>query len=381
MEDDINHRIEKLVHKQRNESIQGIAFDPLEKKLYWTDMMNKKIYSFKVGDSIDESIQFLNVPLYSPHGLAIDICRRNLYWTNQEYDNPSVEGITIDKKEQFVLAKDELYRPYGISVDQYTERVYWVNDIRGSPFKIEHSKFNGDDRRTLFKGSNNDPHHLAVDGNYVYWTDKTNNAIWKLSKTFNFTDDEHEIKPMKVMNYDTPPKSILIRSNFVSMLEQQPECKTVIKKIKNDIRNQESEKDRNKYSLIKKEIIEISCFNNAILNKNTKQCICTSEYFGKYCELPKCHNYCINGICTISISGYPQCRCPEGYGGERCEKDLCSGFCLNGGHCEILNGSPTCHCSSLSYGKHCEIMESDQNCEEYCYQNEPLFLTDYCERY
>lgn len=70
-------QIEKLVQKTKNEIIQGIVYDPVEKMLYWTDSKNKIIYNLAIGDvGIKLPNILFNFTNETPQGISIDFCRR-----------------------------------------------------------------------------------------------------------------------------------------------------------------------------------------------------------------------------------------------------------------------------------------------------------------
>ncbi|PVD25471.1 hypothetical protein C0Q70_13127 [Pomacea canaliculata] len=92
-------------------------------------------------------------------------------------------------------------------------------------------------------------------------------------------------------------------------------------------------------------------------------CICTSEYSGRNCDVPSpcssspCQNDGTCGDSTGVNPGYPgyQCTCLSGYRGTNCEVyDSCSSSpCLNGGTCDVTSVGYQCTCPSGYWGTSC----------------------------
>lgn len=342
--------------------IEALAFDMFERDLYWADTKKKTIYQANVDKPAEPKviIQFNNDRI--PRGLAIDPCRRKVYYTNSNHTNPSIERASLDGSQREVLISNTgsekvLFMPIGIAVDQFSSRIYWVDNLEGNHFAVESAAFDGTDRRTLVKDVENNPFGITVDRDNVFWTDHTHQAVWRISK--NSTIKE---RPQIVQNISTIPWGIISKSHLLSTQGSNPECKTVVTKVKDEILTGHS--SENPLSTTPKP--QDYCLNNGDLNPKTNTCICPNEFNGPRCEISVCHNYCVQGACSVTSTGYAKCRCDAGYTGERCEIDLCRGFCLNGGHCDFEQDQPVCHCSSSFSGRHCENMNAEKLCEEYC---------------
>lgn len=377
---DENHRVEKIVQKAHDELVLGIAFDPLERVLYWTDAKNKIIYQMSVDKKDDPSILIKLDESKMPHGIAIDVCRRKLYWTNANHRNPSIERASLDGTNYEILIDTDLFMPSGIIVDQFTKRIFWVDDLEGNHFSVESAKLDGSDRRNITRNLHNVPFNLAADAMNVYWTDIQQEAVWQIEKNASDTNE-----PKKVQDFKDSPKGIAIRNHLMSSQEKNPECKNVLDLIKHTILTSTPTNNLSTTSPQSTEIPKVQCLNNGYVNPKSHSCICPHEYQGFHCEIPICYNYCIQGTCLISSTGYPQCECKPGYSGDRCENDLCSGYCLNGGRCEIENNEPNCRCPTSFYGRHCETMDTDEMCTRYC-NNEGIEvkgidLNSVCDRY
>lgn len=341
--------------------MQGIAFDPLKRMLYWTDAINHIIYQKHIDTNEDPSVLIQLNETKMPYGIAIDICRRKLYWTNANHRNPSIERISLDGSKYETIIDTELFMPKGIVIDQYTKQIFWVDDLEGEHYAVESATFDGTDRKYVSKSLFHAPFNLATDKTSVYWTDQQENAIWSVSKNATEIDEPKQMQSFSVIN---PAIGIATRNHFFSSQAKNLECESVL----NSLRPKStSESITPTTADAMPNIVPVHfCLNDGYLNPKTNQCICQHEYEGVHCETRICHNYCVEGTCHISSTGYPQCECKQGFTGERCEIDLCTGYCLNGGQCRKENNEPNCECRPSFSGRHCEIMDIKDLCTRYC---------------
>lgn len=295
-------------------------------------------------------------------GVAIDVCRRKIYYTNSNLTNPSIGRASLDGSNQEILISNKghdkiLFMPIGIAVDQFSERIYWVDNLEGNHFAVESAALDGTDRRTLVKDIENSPHGITVDMDNVYWTDQTYQAVWKIPKNATVAD-----RPEIVQNISTIPWGIISKNHLLSTQSTNPACELVVNKVKEEILHGSST-DKPSAAAQKPQDY---CLNTGELIPNTTTCICPKDFKGARCDIPVCHNYCIQGVCSVTTTGYAKCKCEAGFTGERCEVNLCQGFCLNGGSCVFEESEPVCHCASSFNGRHCEIMNTEKLCEVYC---------------
>lgn len=356
---DDNHRTEKVLTKTKNEWIQGMAFDPLERKLYWTDAKSRMIFQLDVDNRDDSPSVFMKFDdTKIPHGISVDVCRRKIYWTNSNHRNASIERASLDgSKHEVIVDKKDLYMPSGIVVDQFSKRIYWVDDLEGDHYTVKSAALDGTERVVITQRLYNEPVELAVDRTNIYWTDTQHNAIWSLPK-----DNKKDEEPKAVKNFTEDPKGIIARDHFLSTQAENADCKTVLSALKKVL----DDGSMTPTKPLPSEEKRIICLNGGTVNPAGNSCICPREFKGANCEISLCYNYCVEGTCRFSSTGLTQCECFDGFEGERCEVNKCHGFCLNGGHCNIENQSPTCHCLTGFYGRHCESMDKKLLCKKYC---------------
>lgn len=349
---DGNHYVKQIIEKTRKEKVQGIAFDPLERNLYWTDAENGIIYQMNLNDNREPEIFKDN--LTKPHGIAIDICRRQLYYTVANIVNPSIGQISLDRKESKTIING-LDMPRGIVVDQFSSRVFWIDDLHGDHFAVESANLDGSDRKIIVKNMNHVPFDITVDESNIYWTDIQENAVWQIVKNATMDDS-----PLRIQNFSIGniPKGIINRNHFTTSHLNAPECKSVFELIKSTTFTTTTS--------ISSEKSSVQCLNNGRFNEETKSCHCSFGYRGSVCEIPVCNNYCIEGTCEIALNGNPLCECRDGFTGDRCEINLCTNHCLHGGQCLIERGEPNCQCQSSFYGNRCENMDIKEMCTRFC---------------
>ncbi|XP_039721687.1 prolow-density lipoprotein receptor-related protein 1 isoform X1 [Pteropus medius] len=230
----------------------ALDFHLSQSALYWTDVVEDKIYRGKLLDngaltSFEVVIQY---GLATPEGLAVDWIAGNIYWTDQGFDvievarlngsfryvvisqgldkpraitvhpekgylfwtewgqYPRIERSRLDGTERVVLVNVSISWPNGISVDYQDGKLYWC-DARTD--KIERIDLEtGENREVVLSSNNMDMFSVSVFEDFIYWSDRThaNGSIKRGSKD-NATDSVPlrtgigvQLKDIKVFNRD-----------------------------------------------------------------------------------------------------------------------------------------------------------------------------------
>nr|XP_019597875.1 PREDICTED: prolow-density lipoprotein receptor-related protein 1 isoform X3 [Rhinolophus sinicus] len=230
----------------------ALDFHLSQSALYWTDVVEDKIYRGKLLDngaltSFEVVIQY---GLATPEGLAVDWIAGNIYWTDQGFDvievarlngsfryvvisqgldkpraitvhpekgylfwtewgqYPRIERSRLDGTERVVLVNVSISWPNGISVDYQDGKLYWC-DARTD--KIERIDLEtGENREVVLSNNNMDMFSVSVFEDFIYWSDRThaNGSIKRGSKD-NATDSVPlrtgigvQLKDIKVFNRD-----------------------------------------------------------------------------------------------------------------------------------------------------------------------------------
>ena len=111
---DVNYLVSKTLFMHLGDhSPIALDFDPLEDRVYWTDVGQGRIMSAFRNASSAKTMYFCNV--LNPYGLAIDHVGRNIYWTDTGTDR--IELGRLDGTKRKVLFKDGLDEPRAIVLD------------------------------------------------------------------------------------------------------------------------------------------------------------------------------------------------------------------------------------------------------------------------
>jgi len=154
----------------------GIAYDWLARKIYWTDAQENTIS--RVGISHNTTIEVvLAEGLDEPRAIVLSPCDRALYWSDWG-EKPYIKRATIDGVKPVMVVESGLGWPNGLSLDYSESRIYWADALTD---RIESAQLNGEDRKVIISGI---PHvfGIAVFGQYIYWTDWVTRSVKRAGK-------------------------------------------------------------------------------------------------------------------------------------------------------------------------------------------------------
>ncbi|XP_049500922.1 nidogen-1 isoform X2 [Panthera uncia] len=138
--------------------IIGLAFDCVDKMVYWTDISEPSIGRASLHGG--EPTTIIRQDLGSPEGIALDHLGRNIFWTDSHLDR--IEVAKLDGTQRRVLFETDLVNPRGIVTDSVRGNLYWTDWNRESP-KIETSYMDGTNRRVLVQDDLGLPNGLTFD--------------------------------------------------------------------------------------------------------------------------------------------------------------------------------------------------------------------------
>uniref|UniRef100_A0A8B9IP37 Nidogen 1 n=1 Tax=Anser cygnoides TaxID=8845 RepID=A0A8B9IP37_ANSCY len=148
--------------------IIGVAYDCMDKMVYWTDISGPSISRASLHGG--EPTTIIKTDLGSPEGIAVDHLGRNIFWTDSQLDR--IEVARLDGRQRRILFDTGLVNPRAIVVDPVRGNLYWTDWNREAP-KIETSYMDGTNRRILVKDDLGLPNGLTFDpySSMLCWVD------------------------------------------------------------------------------------------------------------------------------------------------------------------------------------------------------------------
>uniref|UniRef100_A0AAX7THR8 Nidogen 1a n=1 Tax=Astatotilapia calliptera TaxID=8154 RepID=A0AAX7THR8_ASTCA len=146
--------------------IIGVAYDCVEKMVYWTEITSPSISKANIEGGEPTSV----ISLESPEGIAIDHLGRTMFWTDSAKDH--IEVASLDGSNRRVLINTDLVNPRAIIADPSNGNLYWADWNRKAP-KIETSYMDGSNRRVLVRDNLGLPNGLTYDphSSQLCWAD------------------------------------------------------------------------------------------------------------------------------------------------------------------------------------------------------------------
>lgn len=145
-------------------SPESLAIDWNARNLYWTDPLLKRIEVSRLDGSSRKII--VAADLARPRGMAVDPGDGKIYWS--DWGNLSrIECADLDGENRKVLVSKGLKWPNGITLDYQNRMLYWV-DAKYRVVK-KYNLNNGEIEE--LKSVDNHPYDITALGDYVYWTD------------------------------------------------------------------------------------------------------------------------------------------------------------------------------------------------------------------
>uniref|UniRef100_A0A8C5IGC5 EGF-like domain-containing protein n=1 Tax=Junco hyemalis TaxID=40217 RepID=A0A8C5IGC5_JUNHY len=158
----------------------ALDFHLNQSSLYWTDVVEDKIYRGKLlengGEDFEVVIQY---GLATPEGLAVDWIAGNIYWVESNLDQ--IEVAKLDGTMRTTLLAGDIEHPRAIALDPRYGILFWTDWDASLP-RIEAASMSGEGRRTIHKetGSGGWPNGLTVDylEKRILWIDARSDAIY-----------------------------------------------------------------------------------------------------------------------------------------------------------------------------------------------------------
>ena len=167
-------------------SVEGIAFDAIEKFLFWTSTSDNAVKRVSVVTegprTVTEGGPELVVQLGGedkPRGIDIDACSGMVYWTNWNRRHPAIQRAYYSGYNKSDLITHNIHMPNGLALDTSQRKLYWA-DARLD--KIEVCNMDGTGCDVIVKSLAEHPFDLAVYDEFLFFTDWVLQAVVRINK-------------------------------------------------------------------------------------------------------------------------------------------------------------------------------------------------------
>ncbi|XP_071148459.1 low-density lipoprotein receptor-related protein 8-like [Mytilus edulis] len=157
-------------------AILGIAFDSVNKHIYWTEDDKGKIMRCN-KDGTNKTTIYDET---QPGALAIDVENRWIYY-GQDLINGKIYRLTFDGNDRRVIYNLSSYM-YGIQVDVVDKRIYW-NEY--SPGALKSAWYNGTDVQTIVNTNLRQNWDLDTNDDFIFYS--SYHLIFKMAKSVGQT--------------------------------------------------------------------------------------------------------------------------------------------------------------------------------------------------
>uniref|UniRef100_H0XBU7 Nidogen-1 n=1 Tax=Otolemur garnettii TaxID=30611 RepID=H0XBU7_OTOGA len=179
-------------------SPEGIALDHLGRNIFWTDSHLDRIEVAKLDGTLRRVL--FETDLVNPRGIVTDSVRGNLYWTDWNRDNPKIETSYMDGTNRRVLVQDDLGLPNGLTFDVFSSQLCWVDAGTNRAECLDPSQ---PSRRKVLQGLHY-PFAVTSYGKNLYYTDwKTNSVVAVDLAISKETDTFHPHKQTRLYGITT----------------------------------------------------------------------------------------------------------------------------------------------------------------------------------
>lgn len=179
----------KLIDKQH--SVEGIAFNPQDNKLFWTLNGDAEIRSIDLelwkngtilNDSIEKSIETvlkLKKGIDKLRAIVVEPCLAMLYFSNWNNKEPAISRIYITGFGRENLITRDIFMPNALTLDLSDKKIFWA-DARLD--KIERCDYDGRNRVILAQSAPKHPFSIAVFEDFIFWSDWMLHGVLRANK-------------------------------------------------------------------------------------------------------------------------------------------------------------------------------------------------------
>jgi len=205
--------VRPLISGLKNTIALDFYYSPSEDLIFWTDVMDDKIYSGSVIHGSLTNIQVVvQTGLSTAEGLAVDWIGKNIYWIESNLDQ--IEVATLNGSFRQTLLAGDMESPRAIALDSRKGLLFWTDWDNSAP-RIESASMSGEERKTIIRIDESDggwPNGLTLDyvNERIYWIDARSHSI---STVYYDGSDHHEI--LRSHQFVTHPFAISLFGNYI----------------------------------------------------------------------------------------------------------------------------------------------------------------------
>ena len=151
--------------------LRDLAYDPVELKIYWTDVDNFMIRRANVDGTCVENI--ITSGLGFPSSIDVDVVGRKIYWGDQADKMQAIWRADLDGSNAEFIISTPFHR--GIAIDSANGKMYWSTSTTQFKGDIRRANLDGSDVEVVISSLDEQfkPADIALDieAGYIYWTD------------------------------------------------------------------------------------------------------------------------------------------------------------------------------------------------------------------
>ncbi|KAL5005791.1 hypothetical protein ScPMuIL_016949 [Solemya velum] len=173
--------IEPVIHTGLA-TTEGLAIDWIAENIYWVESNLDQIEVAKLNGSFRTTL--VAGEMRNPRAIVVDPADGSLFWTDWDTARPRIETCSMSGKGRkviFEIDRNQAGWPNGLALDYIFKRIYWIDARSDSVHTVDYM---GKDERLILKRNNymEHPFALSLYGDYVFWTDWNKNAVVKANK-------------------------------------------------------------------------------------------------------------------------------------------------------------------------------------------------------
>ena len=155
---------------------EGVAFDWVHKKIYWTDSRNSSIYSMNEDGSQIVDIAHVD----RPRAIVVHPCKGYMFYTDwgRFGESGKIFRATMAGTLKEAIVSSNLTQPSGLAIDYEEDMLYFTDAVREV---IERVAIDGTRRQVLVTATIY-PFAITVDRDFIYWTDLQLRGVYRAEK-------------------------------------------------------------------------------------------------------------------------------------------------------------------------------------------------------